>query len=248
MGTLRGDNGGGPPPNGGGLPDLPPEWGTVIIPDDPSELATEITQVRRELRRTIRRDRWRRRLHLPPATGPRLRDGSSLGLPLLIMAIAIVATLTSLFALAWPGPGGHLGASPPMRVSSTAAVPTIPDLTLRSVDGQEVHLRNSLPAVFLLAEDCACADLTLATAEAAPAGVTVVAVGHTAPALPTAAPIGLRMNAVADPDGQLRSAYGGSPPVTGVIALLVKGTGEVIKRVPMVSRIEDFSADLPKLA
>src|SRR3954464_9707963 len=50
MGTL-GDDNGGPPPGGGGLPDLPPEWGVIIIPDDPSELAPEIDEVRRELRR-----------------------------------------------------------------------------------------------------------------------------------------------------------------------------------------------------
>src|SRR5436309_3018240 len=99
MGTL-GDDNGGPSPSGGGLPDLPPEWGTVIIPDDPSELAPEIEEVRRELRRLARRNRWRRSLHLPPLTGRPAGDAGSLGLPLLIMAIAIIATLTSLFALA----------------------------------------------------------------------------------------------------------------------------------------------------
>ena len=248
MGTLGDDNGGGPPPNGGGLPDLPPEWGTVIIPDDPSELAPEITQVRRELRRTVRRNRWRRRLRLSPVPDPRGRDGSSLGLPLLIMAIAIVATLTSLFALAWPGPGGHLSASPPVRVSSIAATPTVPDLTLRAADGSEVHLRNSLPAVFLLADNCACAELALDTAKAAPAGVTILAVARTAPALPSNPPIGLRIRAVADPEGHLRSAYAGSSPANGVIAVLVKGTGEVVKTVPGVSAVGDFAADLPKLA
>jgi hypothetical protein len=249
MGTLRGDNGGGQPPNGGGLPDLPPEWGTIIIPDDPSELSREITQVRRELRRVVRRDRWRRRLHLPPVTGPRTRDGSSIGLPLLIMAIAIVATLTSLFALAWPGSSGHLGASPPLRASTAAvAVTTVPDLTLRAADGSQLHLRNSLPAVLLLADGCACADLEQATAQAAPAGVTVLAIARTAPTLPSAAPIGLRIRSAADPDGQLRSAYAGSPPSAGVIAVLVKGTGEVIKTVLGVVKVDDFATDLAKLA
>ena len=38
MGSLRGDNGGERPPEGGGLPDLPPEWGTIVIPDDASAL------------------------------------------------------------------------------------------------------------------------------------------------------------------------------------------------------------------
>ena len=65
MGTLRGDNGGGQPPNGGGLPDLPPEWGVVIIPDDAAELDVEAAQVHRELRWYARGIRWRRRFHLP---------------------------------------------------------------------------------------------------------------------------------------------------------------------------------------
>ncbi len=246
MGSQRGDNGGSPP-NGGGLPDLPPEWGVVIIPDDPSELDREATEVRRELRWRVRGIRWRRRLHLPASRGG--QDGSSLGLPLLIMAVAIVATLTSLFALAWPGPGGHPTTGTPRRTSTDASAgPMVPDLTLVGADGSQVHLRNSLPAVLLLADNCACADLELATAKAVPAGVTVLAVGHTAaPALPSAPPVGIRLQSVADPDGRLRGTYAGSPPATGVIAILVKGTGEVIRTVPGVARVEDFSADLAKL-
>ena len=158
MGSQRGGNGGGPPPNGGGLPDLPPEWGVVIIPDDPAELAQEANQVRRELRWHSRAIRWRRRLHLP-AHRP---DG--LGLPLLIMAVAVVATLTSLFALAWPGVGSHPARSAPLRTASAA--PKVPDLTLVTKDGTAVHLRNSLPAVVLLADGCTCADLEVATARA----------------------------------------------------------------------------------
>src|SRR5262245_27143844 len=104
MGTL-GDNGGNrPPDNGGqpdGVPDLPPEWGVIVIPDDPAELAEEAACVRRELRREARRDRWRRRLHLPPRGST--DDSAAVGIPLLIMTIAVLATLTSLFAVAWPG-------------------------------------------------------------------------------------------------------------------------------------------------
>src|SRR5438874_3671682 len=102
MGSLRGDNGGGRASDGNGLPDLPPEWGTIIIPDDPAELAKESHEIRRELRRHLRRNRWRSRLHLPLLTEATSRETPTLGLPLLIMAIALVATVTSLFALAWP--------------------------------------------------------------------------------------------------------------------------------------------------
>jgi len=246
MGSLRGDNGGGPPPNGGGLPDIPPEWGTIIIPDDLSELDHESAQLRRELYRTARHDRWRRRLHLPPVTNARLRDASALGLPLLIMTVAIVATLTSLFALAWPGPGPRGGTS--QRASAASAPPMIPDLTLVTAEGTALHVRNSLPAVLLLADDCTCADLEVATAQQAPAAVTVVAVARTAPVLPSAAPSGLRLRAVADPQGQLRATYDGLTSAAGVIALLVKGSGEVIKTVPQVRQVSDFAADLPRLA
>jgi hypothetical protein len=98
VGTLSGGNGGGWPPDG--LPDLPPEWGTIVIPDDASELAREATRVQRELRRQRRGRTWRRILHLPPRSPA--GDGTALGVPLLVISIAIIATLTSLFAIAWP--------------------------------------------------------------------------------------------------------------------------------------------------
>jgi hypothetical protein len=241
MGSQRGDNGGGPPPNGG-LPDLPPEWGVVIIPDDPSELAREANQVRRELRWHTRGIRWRRRLHLPA------RRADGLGLPLLIMAVAVAATLTSLFALAWPGPGGHPNRGAPQRTPTDAsAAPKVPDLTLVAGDGTAVHLRNSLPAVLLLADGCTCADLEVATARAAPAAVTVLAVGRVAPALPSPLPSGLHIRSAADPNGSLRAEYGGSPPGGGVIAILVKSTGDVIRTVTGVTKVDDYATDLAKL-
>ena len=51
MSDLRPDNGNDPPQDdrGRGLSGLPPEWGTIVIPDDPSELAGEADQIRREL-------------------------------------------------------------------------------------------------------------------------------------------------------------------------------------------------------
>jgi hypothetical protein len=152
VGTLSGGNGGGWPPDG--LPDLPPEWGTIVIPDDAAELAREATRVRRELRRQRRGNTWRRRLHLPPAA-PRDsdRDGPALGVPLLVISIAIIATLTSLFAVAWPtrpqqpdlvpsavattpvanvpatgapGAGSTAGTGPPSAPSTATAVPNLP--------------------------------------------------------------------------------------------------------------------------
>jgi hypothetical protein len=245
MGSLRGDNG-GEQPSGGGLPDLPPEWGTVIIPDDPAELDHEATQVRRELRRFARRNRWRRRFHRPQiAQLHTSRATPTLGLPLLIMAVAILATLASLFALAWPGPASRLTASPPKKASPAPS--TVPDLSLVAPDGNRVPIRNRLPAVFLLVDGCPCGELMLGTAQAAPAGVNVVAVARTAPLLPSTDLIGLRLVAAADPDGALRAAYAGAPPATGVIAVLVKQNGEVIRTATGVTSVASFRSDLARL-
>src|SRR5215470_11135801 len=96
MGTLRGDNGGERPHDGGGVPGLPPEWGAIVIPDDAAELDHEAASLRREWRRAARRDKWRKWLRLPPKAKPATVDGSpTLGIPLLIMTVAIIATLTS---------------------------------------------------------------------------------------------------------------------------------------------------------
>jgi hypothetical protein len=100
MGTLSGGGGGWPPDE---LPELPPEWGAIVIPDDASELAREASRVRRELRWQARQLRWRRRLHLPQANpGPGAEDVPALGVPLLVILIATIATLTSLFVISWP--------------------------------------------------------------------------------------------------------------------------------------------------
>jgi hypothetical protein len=163
------------------------------------------------------------------------------------MAIALIATLTSLFALAWPGPKGHVAASPPQGTGTGTGEQLIPDLTLHAADGSDLHLRNLLPAVLLLADGCSCADLELATAKAAPPGVTVVEIARTAPVLPTDVSGGLLMRSAADPDGLLRSRYGSAPTATGTIAVLVRNTGQVIRTVPRVTVVADFAPDLAKL-
>lgn len=98
-----------------GLPDLPPEWGKVQIPDDAAELDPEAEIIRRELRHEAKlarrkrsRARWRRRLHLPEHIDDPQQP--SILLPLLIVGIALLITLISLIivalpSLTTPGPG-----------------------------------------------------------------------------------------------------------------------------------------------
>ena len=60
MGSMS-DNGGNWPPDGGspdGLPDVPEEWGVIVIPDDLSELSDEVSAVQAELHRSQERTRW----------------------------------------------------------------------------------------------------------------------------------------------------------------------------------------------
>jgi hypothetical protein len=230
MGTLRGDNGGERSPDGGGLPDLPPEWGVVVIPDDAAELDREAAQLRRELRRKARQSRWRHRLGMP-ANPSRAGDDDTpaLGLPLLIMSIAIIATLTSLFALAWPGRPGQPKLGAPAVAS--AAPSDLPDMTLTDAGGAAVRLRDMLPAVVLIVDGCTCPDLVKAAADSTPAKVAVLVVAQKVPSLPADLPAGRTVRAIADPAGTLRSTYVGSLPVSTVVAILVKSGGKVLQVV-----------------
>jgi hypothetical protein len=252
MGSLRGDNGGERPPEGGGVPDLPPEWGVIVIPDDAAELDNEASALRREWRREARVNRWRQRFGLAPVRIGRGRSGSSLALPLLIMSIAIVATLTSLFALVWPNhPARRATSSEPSTATSAA---TLADVTLFDADAKPVRLRDSLPAVILLVDGCDCGSLISATASAAPAAVTVVAVAHGVPALParsadpaaSGAPTA-RVRALADPAGVLLKTFRSGASAAGqAVALLVKRGGGILG-APTITSVDQIRADLAEL-
>src|SRR2546429_8417800 len=115
MGRLRGDKGGERPQEADGLPGLPPEWGTIIIPDAPAELDREGAHLRRRFRHEAFRRRWRRRLHLRARPmGRATEDSPGLAVPLLIMAVARLATLASPFARRRPRPPPGPGPPPPV--------------------------------------------------------------------------------------------------------------------------------------
>lgn len=130
---------------GNGLPDLPPEWGEVVIPDDPGELDAEAETVRKELRREARRARraarlrrLRRRFHLPDKLDD--PDEPSLALPLIVLAIAVLITVLGLLIVAWPGltkpvPPQPTTPAPHASVSSTTAPSPAPGGGIISVPG-----------------------------------------------------------------------------------------------------------------
>jgi hypothetical protein len=87
-------------PDENSLPGLPEEWGDIRIPDDAAELEPLAVKVRRELRRRERRERR---------------------LPYTVLAITVIITLVSMFAVPWLG-----GASQPRpeNVVTTTEPPT----------------------------------------------------------------------------------------------------------------------------
>jgi hypothetical protein len=252
MGTLRGDNGGGErPQDGGGLPDLPPEWGTIIIPDDAAALDDEGSSIRRQFRRASFRRRWRHRLHLSPEPIKRAGDDSpGLAVPLLIMSIAVIATLVSLFAVAWPrrNPNG----TPQLAPTSPPASVRLTGLTLFDPKGVAAPLRELTPAVVLLVEGCTCTQLitetvdAVAVSKAPSAQVLVVAVR--APTLPPGLNDKVKVHALADPNSSIRAAVPFLAPSRTTAALLVAADGTVIRSVSSVTSASAFDFELGNLA
>ncbi|SCG53012.1 hypothetical protein [Micromonospora inositola] len=233
----------GPPD---GLPDLPPEWGRVVVPDDASALAEEARQLRRELRRSRRRATWRRRLGLTPRADGR----PPLGLPVLILLVAVLTTLGGLAAVTWPR-SSRSGASPtviPYPAATPAKVGPLPALDLVDAEDSPVPLRALLPAVILLVDACTCADQVAAAAGAVPPGVSLVTVAGGRSVRPAPSAAGAPVRALADPAGGLR-AYLHQPARPGAATvLLVDRDGAVVRVLPVLNSIEEYRADLARLA
>ncbi|MEU4551561.1 hypothetical protein EV382_4770 [Micromonospora violae] len=216
-----------------GLPGLPPEWGRVVVPDDASALAAEAAQVRRELRR---------------ASG-RPGDHRALGLPLLVLLVAILTMLAGLLVVTWPraNRGTDRPTPAPYAPPATLAGRALPALDLVDPDDEPVPLRGLLPAMIILLDGCPCPDRITDALAAAPAGVSVVTVtaGRTASTGPTAQG---QARALADPAGGLR-AFLRQPARPGTAtALLVDRTGTVTRVLPELGTIESYRSDLSALA
>lgn len=246
--------GGGPPDD---LPDLPEEWGVIVIPDDLSELADEVEAVRAELhtgppltrRQRFARRPWPRRLrrfgHLLVRT------------PALVISMAILVTVASLFASAWPGP---LRQPATQRTAGTTdtRTGTLPALDLIGVDGEAVPIMGRLPAVVMLTEGCDCSALIKETVAAARPGITVLAVSSVRPSASAAtagvlstsrtpAAEGNSVTLLHDPTDTLRHQFGlGAPDGTAAI-ILVDHLGKIVRVHPRAASIEIVRPDLARL-
>jgi hypothetical protein len=279
MGSLS-DNGGGWPPDGGmpdGLPDLPPEWGDIVIPDDLSELSAQVADLRAELRRDHRRSTWQRRTDhwglrfLRHLANPRLRG------PALIVGVAVFVTVASLFASSWTGPARQPAV--PRAGGAGSDNHTLPALSLIDVDEQPVPLRGQVPAVILLIDGCDCVQLIADTAAAVRPDIAVITVvtGTDTSAAPGNVPRGTGPavtgptvtgpgNAVPptqrtpptqtvravrhlrDPTGELRRRFDLiTPPDGTAAALLVSGANQIVRSIPRTISIEDLRPDLARL-
>ena len=228
MGDLRSGNGGTPDDNGSHsrepLPDFPADWGPVIIPDDASELEADRAALYKERRRHARRNRLRALTGRPPI-GNAPSDNQSVGVPLMIMAVAVLVTLVSLFVVTWArGPASSLNGQPsannPRRPDSTSAS-ELSGISLTDTVGAPVKLGTVLPAIVLLVDGCACGPLVNDLARTAPAGVNIVPVART---LPSGSSVAANIRPLADPNGQLAGRFPASgPPGTATAVLLDKG-------------------------
>ncbi|WP_433313896.1 hypothetical protein ACQP0U_30735 [Micromonospora sp. CA-269861] len=215
-----------------GLPGLPPEWGRVVVPDDASALAAEAAQVRRELHR---------------ASG--LPGHRALGLPLLVLLVAVLTTLAGLLVVTWPraNRGTDRPTPAPYAPPATLTGQALPALDLVDADDAPVPLRGLLPAMIILLDGCPCPDRVTDALATAPAGVSVVTVtgGRSAPAGPTAQ---RQARALADPAGGLRAFLNQPARPGAATALLVDRTGTVTRVLPDLGTVESYRNDLSALA
>jgi hypothetical protein len=251
MGDLRSGNGGTPDDNGSHsrepLPDFPADWGPVIIPDDASELDPDRQALVRERRRITRRNRLRALVGRPPVpTGP--GEPQSLGVPLVVMAVAVLITLVSLFVVTLiRSPANTLGlGSTNRRPDSTAATSDLNEINLTDTVGAPVRLGTVLPAVILLVDGCACTLLVNQLAHATPANVTVVPVGHS---VPSGTAVAANVRPLADPTGALAARFPHDAKSGTATAVLVDRSATVRLTLDTVRSADDItSAQLAQLA
>jgi hypothetical protein len=257
----RGDNGGWPSDGGSpdDLPDLPEEWGVIVIPDDLSELADEVEAIRAELRHGDSPTRWQRFTARPGVRRLRRIVAAGVRAPVLIISMAVLVTVASLFASAWPGPPR----TPTVQRATNGpkdSLDTLPAMAMIGSDGKEVALRGQLPAIVMLTDGCDCAQLVTATVGVVRPGVSVITVvsgtGTGAPttaltpatgATPQAQAQGKTLLALRDPPGSLRASLGLETTDGTAAVLVVNQSGDIIQKLLRTASIEDFRPYLAQI-
>ncbi|MEV4345537.1 hypothetical protein AB0J83_13770 [Actinoplanes sp. NPDC049596] len=236
------------------LPDLPEEWGVIVIPDDLSELSDEVEAVREELRLSGPPTRWQRFTRRPAIRRVRRLAHKAVRAPVLIISMAVLVTVASLFASAWPGPPRQPATQ---RTATTTDEPatTLPALELLNADGRPVSLGERLPAVILLVDSCACAKLISDTVDVVRPEIAVITVSsaaaastaYTPPTNTTPQAAGKTVRPLHDPTGTLRSHLKLRDPDGVAAALLVDDESKIVKLIPRIASIEDMRTDLARL-
>ena len=123
------------------------------------------------------------------------------------MAIAIVAALTSLFAITLSTRTGSGTTTTTQRTAAPVFTPKMISLSLPDATGVEVNLQTLEPAVILVLDGCPCPQLIKDTVKAVPTKVHVLVVDRTAPALPA----GVTATSLADREQAILAIYGAGP-------------------------------------
>jgi hypothetical protein len=250
------DNSGDLPRDGGApddLPELPEEWGVIVIPDDLEELADEVRAVQAELAISAPYSRWERFKVRPGVRRLRRIAGVGVRAPVLIISMAVLVTVASLFASAWPGPSRSPATQ---RTANNTQEPgdALPSLELLDREGKAVALRGQLPAVILLTDGCACTDLIKDTVTAVRPEIAVVTVsairptkGTTPPTGAAPQPQGKNVRELRDPTDELRRYLKLAAPDGTAAAVLVDRGGKIIRTEARTASVEAFKADLARL-
>jgi hypothetical protein len=153
----------------------------------------------------------------------------ALRVPVVIMVVAVLMALVSLFVVAWgrpplrPAPGTGLTATSTVQDGAIA----LSDVALADATGARVQLDSLFPAVIILVDRCACLTLVRDVARTAPPELAVVVVGRRAP---ESAGVPGNVRTLADPTDAIRSRFP-APSATGATAIMVDGSGRVIATV-----------------
>jgi hypothetical protein len=254
------DNGGWPPDGGANddLPDLPEEWGVIVIPDDLSALSDEVDAVRAELNTAEPPTRWQLFARRPMMRRLRRVGAFAVRTPALIISMAVLVTVASLFASAWPGPARQ---PTTQRTANTTENPStkLPALELIGTNGQTVSLLSRLPAVIMLTDGCSCDQLISDTVALVKPDTAVIAVSSTTGTASAAGPTinlppaqtpqadGKTVSFLRDPAGGLRRHLDLEEPDGTAAVLLVDKSHQIVRLQRRLASVEEIRPDLARL-